>query len=112
MGRRLAALLSGLIQRLAPEPDVLLNRQIGNERQFLEDGGDALSLGGVRVGCMKRLASEKDGSLIGPDCARQDLDEGAFARTVLADEGMNLARRSVELGTRKRGDAAVALRHA
>ena len=37
-------------ERLAAEPDVLLDRKVGDERQLLEDGRDAGALGGARIG--------------------------------------------------------------
>ena len=45
--RRIAArsTVRSAVQRLAAEPDVLLDRQVGDQRQFLEDGGDAARAG-------------------------------------------------------------------
>ena len=96
---------------LAPEPDILLDCQVGDKRQLLEHGGDALRLRGAWIDGTKRLTLEYDGALIRPDRARQDLDEGALAGAILADQCMDLARRRAELSMRERGDAAEALRH-
>ena len=49
-------------QRLAAEPDVALDRQVGNQREFLEHGRDAGRLGGARIGCAEGLAAEQDGA--------------------------------------------------
>src|SRR5436190_5471082 len=70
---------------LVPEPDVLLDRQIGDERQFLEHGGNALGLRGARTCSAKPLAPEKNGSLVGLHGTCQYLDKGALAGAVFPD---------------------------
>src|SRR5262249_8030637 len=96
---------------LVPEPDVLLDRQIGDERQFLEHGGNALGLRAARTCGVKPLAPEKNGALVALHGAGQYLDEGALAGAVFPDQRMHFACSSVKLGARKRGDSAVALRY-
>ena len=56
-------------------------------------------------------AAEQDAAFVGAERAGEDLDEGALAGAVLADEGVDLAGGGVELGARQRGDAAEALRN-
>src|SRR4029077_12171105 len=89
-------------QSLATEPDVLLDRQIGDERELLKDRGDSGSLGGAGIGGFEGLAREEDLALVGPDRAGKDLDEGALARTVLAKQRVDFAGLGVELGARER----------
>ena len=45
---------------LMAEPDVLLDAEIGDQRQFLEDGGDAARLRRIRIGRAIVLAIDQD----------------------------------------------------
>ena len=96
---------------LAAEPDVLLDGEVGNQRQLLEDGRDAGALGGARIGGDERLAAQENPAFVGAERPGEDLDEGALAGAVLADEGVDLAGGGMELGARQGGDAAEALRN-
>ncbi len=69
------------------------------------------ALGGLGIGGGERLAAEQDRAAVGAERAGQDLDEGALAGAVLAEQGMDLAGGGMELGPRQRGDAAEALRN-
>ena len=75
--------------RLTPEPDVLLDGEIGNQRQFLKHRRNAASLRVVGIGRAKVLAVHKDGTPVIARRAGQDLDESAFARAVLTKKRMH-----------------------
>ena len=94
------------------EPDVLLDGQVGDQRQLLEHGGDAAFARLVGVGGAKLLAVDQDGAAVVADRAGQDLDEGALAGAVLAEQRVDLAGAGGELGFAQRDDAAVAFRQA
>ena len=94
------------------EPDVLLDGEVGDQRQFLEHGGDAARLRGVRIGRAIVLAIDEDRAAVMAHGARQDLDEGAFPGAVLAEQRMHLAGAGTEFSLAQRDDAAIAFRQA
>jgi hypothetical protein len=81
------------------EEDVLRDRHQRNERQFLMDDDDAELLGIVDVAEAPLLAPEADLALVGTvriDPA-EHLHQGRLASAVLADEGVDLTRRTAKL---------------
>ena len=67
-------------------------------------------LRGVGIGGAKGLAVDEDRAAVVADGAGEDLDEGALAGAVLAEQRVHLAGARAELGVAQRDDAAVALR--
>jgi hypothetical protein len=55
---------------------------------------------------------QQDGAGIRAHGAGEDLDEGALAGAILAEQRMHFARGRAELGVAQRHDATVALRNA
>ncbi len=81
---------------LAPEEDVLVHRQLGDQVQFLVDHRDAAVLGLARVVKRDRLPVEQHRAIeFGIDTAH-DLHERGLARAVLAYQTVDLARVHVE----------------
>ncbi len=98
--------------RRIADGDVVGHRQIGDQRQLLEDAGDARRLGRCRRWERDRLAVEQHPAFIGHDDAGHDLDQGRLAGAVLAQHGMDPAGLDHQLGAVERAHAAVALRNA
>src|SRR6185437_12069136 len=92
-----ASLLAAINPAPAPrrhallQGNVLRHAQIGEQIDFLMNGDDAESMGVVGVGEANGLTGETNFAVIGSKAAAEDVDEGAFARTVFADQGMNAA---------------------
>ncbi len=99
-------------QRLMPEPDVLLDRQIGDERKLLEYGRDAQRLRGIRIVRAKVLAVDVNRSRVVAQRAGQDLDERALAGAVLAEQRMHFAGTGRKRRLAQRDDAAEPLAQA
>ena len=93
--------------QFAPHEDVVADRQVGGQRQFLVDDGNAPVAGLVRVGKADRPAVQDDLPGGGLDHARQDLHQRRFARAVLAEQGGDLAAMDVEVHALQRVDIAV-----
>ena len=86
-------------ERLAAEPDVLLDGEVGDQRQFLEDGARrrrAAPRSDWRRDRARRAAGSRPASAA--ERAGEDLDEGALAGAVLAEERMHLAGAGGEVG--------------
>ena len=92
--------------RLPPEPDVALDRQVGNGRKLLEDRDDTAGAGGVGIGGAVVLAIQSDPPLVLAEDPGQDLDERALAGAVLAEQCVHLSGRCGEAGLVQRDDAA------
>ena len=99
-------------QLLPPEPDVLGDRQVRDERELLEDRGDPGARRSAWAARVERLAEQSQLAVVGVQRAGEDLDEGALARAVLADQCVHFAARGLEVDVAERDDAAEALRHA
>ena len=93
------------------ERDVVGDREIGNQRQFLEDADDSGAARRRRRIERDRSAVEDDTAGVRRDDARQDLDQRRLARSVLAEDRVDAAGRNGEAGVVERPDAAIALRH-
>ena len=94
------------------DDDVVGDREVGDERELLEDADDAGVAGGGGRGEGDGAAVEGHGAVVGLHHAGHDLDEGGLAGAVLAEDGVDAARADGELGVGQRHDAAVALGHA
>ncbi len=99
---------SGVSVRRRFDPDV----QVRDQRRLLVDGDEAAA---ARLG--RRVddalaAAHGDRAAVGPDGARQDLDEGALAGAVGAHERVDLARAHGQGRGLQRDDRAVGLRDA
>jgi hypothetical protein len=96
------------LRRIA-DRDIVGDRQVGNQREFLKDAHDA-GLVGRRGRSEFDLAPVKQHApFIGLDDARHDLDEGGFAGAVLAQNGVNLAGLDGQIRLLEGLDAAIAL---
>ena len=77
--------------RRIADRDVVGDRQVRDQRQLLEDAGDA---GGLRVGGRRerdRRAVEQHAALVGRDDAGHDLDQRRLAGAVLAEHRVDAA---------------------
>ena len=84
--------------RLHSEKDVLRDRHVWGEVEFLEDDGDALVVGVANAGQMQFLTLEDQlaAILVRWMSARDDLHEGRLAGAVLAHDGMHRAGLDLE----------------
>ena len=76
--------------------DVLGDRQVGEERWLLVDGGDAERAGAAGIHRRHDVAVDDELAAIRRLGAGDDLDEGGFPRAVLTDEGVHFARTEIE----------------
>ncbi len=83
--------------RLSAEPDVLRNRERGDEIHFLVNGADARALRVLRRSGRKSRAGERNRARIGRIHAGEDLDQRRFARAVFTEERVDLARTHREI---------------
>src|SRR5882724_2174529 len=109
-----AAALGGAIDqaeaaRRVGDGDIVGHRQVGQQRQFLEDADDALARRlGRRCEAHRALLEEHfAGARL--DDAGNDLDQRRLAGAVLAEHGMDAAGSAGEFDVVERGDAAIAL---
>src|SRR5687768_4144080 len=79
--------------RLPPHEDVLSHAPIGNEVDLLIDRAHSSELCFLRVVEVNRLPPEVNRSPVASVRAIQNLDQGALAGAVLADDGVHFARR-------------------
>ena len=98
--------------QLAAEEHVLEHRQRRDETRLLIDGTDAVLPRLLRRQRSDLLAGDENVAGIGGLRAGHDLDERRLARSVLADECVDLGREDLEGDVVERGDAAVVLRDA
>ena len=89
---------------LVPEVDVLGDRKIGAEVEFLGDDGDPSRLGSRRPAEGHWLAIEEDGPRRRLVDAGEDLHEGRFPGAVLANEAQDLACMDFQGDVVKHGD--------
>ena len=74
------------------EHDVLGDRALGDDLDLLADDVDALGQAVAVAVEAQPPALEEDFALVGLEKSGDDLDQGALARAVLPDEGVDLAR--------------------
>ena len=93
----------------AAEENVRRYVEIVGQGEVLIDGLDAEVLGVARVRDLHRLAFEKDRAAVPRHRAREDLDQGRLARSVVANERMRLAAVDVEINASQRLHAPIML---
>ena len=91
--------------RRVTEKNVLRDRQLGEEQQFLINRGDASALGVLWTGEARFSATDQNGAAVGLVDPGNDLDERRFAGPVLSEEGMDLPRADFERHARQRSHA-------
>src|SRR4029079_5771573 len=79
------------------------------QSQVLIHRFDALASGTYRGVKLDRLSVQKHLAFVRNERAGQRLDKRGLARTVVADDGENLAGQQLEVGTIQRGDVTIAL---
>ena len=78
-------------RRLQAERDVGFDAQVGRQRQFLVDHGDAATARVLRAGRVVGSAVERHRARIGSNRPAQHFHQRRFAGAVLADESMDFA---------------------
>ena len=77
---------------LPPNPDVLCDRHVRHQVEFLMDHRDPRIEGSERRRQLHRFTLQSDLACVGLIDAGNDLHQGRFARTILAHEGVDGAR--------------------
>jgi len=92
------------------EPDVVLNREVGTQAEFLRYQRDAELLRLARIDDGDRLALDHDRPGIGRIDTGQDFDKRALAGAVLAADGVDFTRSKIERHVPECRDRAEAFR--
>ena len=98
-------------QPLGAEEDVLGDREVRRQAEFLEDHRDAGALRVARRMERDRLAVEPDLAAGRRRAPAMMFDQGRLARAVLAEQRMHLAGAQLEVDSVQRLDAGEALAH-
>jgi len=93
------------------EPDVVQHRAGLGHQDLLEDGDDAVLLGGLGVAQLDLGPGHLDPARVGRVHPAQDLHQRALARAVLPDQGVDLARAQLERAVPERLGGPERLRH-
>ena len=113
VGPAYLALAAPINQPIAPgrigDDDIVGDREIGDQRQFLKDAGYSRRIGLRRRGETDLLAPEVHRPFVRLDDAGDDLDEGRLAGAVLAQYGVNSAGLDHEIGLLQSTNTAIAL---
>ena len=108
-----AALRPGIDEAEAPrrrsDRDIVRDREVGHQRQLLEDAHDAGRVGGGWRGEADIVSGKAHAAGIGLDHAGDDLDQRRLAGTVLAQHRMDLAALAGEVDALEGAYAAIAL---
>ena len=96
------------LRRIADD-DVVGDREVGDQRQFLEDADDSGVVGLGRLGEADLAAFERHAAFVRRNHAGHDLDERRLAGAVFAEHGMDAPAMDGQLGLFQRPDAAIAL---
>jgi hypothetical protein len=111
-----AALRPGIDQAEAPrrrdDRDVVRDREVGHQRQLLEDADHAGRVGGGGRGETDIFPGKAHAAGIGLDHAGDDLDQRRLAGTVLAQHGVNLAAFAGEVDAFEGAHASIPLGNA
>ena len=86
-------------------------RQMREQRELLEDAGDAGLGGGGGIAEPDGSALELHGAGVRLHDPGHDLDQGRLSGTVLAEHGVDAAASDLDPGVLERMDAAIALGH-
>jgi hypothetical protein len=97
------------LERLHPDEDVLGDAQVGKERRLLEDDRDPGGLRLLRVVEDRFLSVEHEPPGVGTMNTGEDLHERRLARTVLADEAVDLAAEQLDVAVLESVHSAEAL---
>jgi hypothetical protein len=95
--------------RLAPDEDVLRDREVGHQVELLVDDADPELLGVLGTVDGHPLPVEEELALVGRVDAGQQLHQRGLAGAVLADQRQHLAAAQVEVHVLERLDAGEAL---
>ena len=96
-------------RQVVAEKDVLRDRQIAEKLGLLVDEGDAQARGGVGGGHPDLRAIKTESSGVRLVDAGEDLEQRALSGTVLADDGVNLARLELQVHGIQDADAGEGL---
>ena len=94
---------------LAAHEDVVAHRQVGGQRQFLVDDGNAAVARIIGIGKADRLAVQHDVPGCGLDDARQDLHQRRFPGAVFPEQRRHLTPADVEVHALQGMDLAIGL---
>src|ERR1700730_10921089 len=92
------------------EPDIVLDRKVGTQAQFLRDDGDAEFLSVTGRGDIRRRAADQYSSPVRPIYAGQNLDQRTLTGAVLSTDAADFAWPDVERYIVERGNRTEALR--
>ena len=84
---------------LHPEEHVACDIQVLGEAQLLVDDAETLVQGILRGTDRDRVSLDQDLARIGLVCATQNLDQGALAGSILAEQDVDFARAKLEIDT-------------
>src|SRR5271165_4225383 len=99
------------VSQLGAEEQVLLHRQLRNQRELLEHRADAALAGLVHRGQVDRLTAELHAPVRRPIDAGDERDQRRLAGAVLAEQHMHLAGAQVEIDAAERDHAGEMLRY-
>src|SRR5262249_18376723 len=91
--------------------EIVGNAQFLDQRIVLIDRGESEAVRKHRIGVRQRLSHNVHATLVGCDRAARDAEKGALARTVFAENCVNLARPALEIDVGQRLYARIALRY-
>ena len=106
LGEHPAAVEEAESDRLAPEQEVLRDREVRRQRELLVDHADPQPLGIGHVADLDAATVHFHRAGVGPDHAAQDVDQRRFPGTVLPEQPVDLPRAEREIHPVERGDAA------
>src|SRR5256712_11283106 len=82
---------------LGAEEEVLLDRQVGHEAELLEYGADAALPRVVDGAELDGRPAQEDVAGVGAERASDDVDERGLARTILAEQDVDLSGSQIEV---------------
>ena len=83
--------------------------RLGARLEFLEDEGNSQRRGLARMGQVDRLAVDADLAVVGRQDASQQVNEGALAGAVFADQGMDFTAPQLDVNPIQGPDAGKTL---
>ena len=91
------------------DDDIVGDREIGDQRQFLKNADDSGLIGGGGGSEFHLTPVERHRPFVRGDDARHHLDERRLARAVFAQNGVDAPRRYGQIGTLKGAHAPITL---